>query len=329
MRKKPFYMAIVVGIVSLLMVACGADDTAEPADAEQEEAAQDTVEEETVETEAGGEVTVQHDLGEAVIPKNPETVVVFDFGTLDSLDRLGVEVAGVPQANVPAYLSQYEEETYANVGTLFEPDFETIYDLQPDLIIISGRTSEAYDELSDIAPTLFVGLDTENYLESFRSNMETLGEIFGKETEVEEALANLEASIEEVQQLAAEKEETGLIVLANDGNVSAYGPGSRFGVLHDEFGVTPVDENIEVSNHGQSISFEYIVEKNPDHLFVIDRGAVVQEGEETNIENELVQQTTAYEEGNIHYLTPDYWYISGGGLVSVEQMIDEMKAALQ
>ena len=42
-------------------------------------------------------MTIEHKYGEAVIEKNPEKVVVFDFGILDTLDELGVEVAGVPQ----------------------------------------------------------------------------------------------------------------------------------------------------------------------------------------------------------------------------------------
>ena len=50
--------------------------------------------------------------------KNPEKVVVFDFGMLDTLDELGIEVAGVPQANVPSYLSKYEDSKYTNVGRL-------------------------------------------------------------------------------------------------------------------------------------------------------------------------------------------------------------------
>ncbi len=93
----------------------------------------------------------------------------------------------------------------------------------------------------------------------------------------------------------------------------------------------PVDENIEASTHGQSISFEYIVEKDPDFLFVIDRTAVV--GGESSakevIENDLVKNTKAYKEGNIVYLDPNYWYLSGGGLVSVSEMILEVGAAVE
>ncbi|GJM75014.1 hypothetical protein HMSSN036_72300 [Paenibacillus macerans] len=65
--------------------------------------------------------------------------------------------------------------------------------------------------------------------------------------------------------------------------MSAYGPGSRFGLIHDVFGVPAVDDTIEASTHGQSISFEYVAEKNPDYLFVVDRDAVVtEEGKQPN-----------------------------------------------
>ncbi|MEW8986910.1 MAG: ABC transporter substrate-binding protein, partial [Bacillus sp. (in: firmicutes)] len=65
-----------------------------------------------------------------------------------------------------------------------------------------------------------------------------------------------------------------------------------------------VDENLEVSQHGQSITFEYILEKNPDVIFVIDRSAAVggEVGAKETIENELVKKTNAYKNGKIIYL---------------------------
>ena len=228
-------------------------------------------------------------------------------------------------------MSKYNDDKYANVGSLKEPDFEKISDLGPDLIIISTRQSELYEEFKAIAPTIYVGLDTANYIESFKENVQTVAKIFGKEDMVKEEIAAIEKRIEEVNKKVTELGKTALIVLANDGKVSAYGPGSRFGLIHDVLGFQAVDENIEASTHGQSISFEYIVEKDPDFLFVIDRTAVV--GGESSakevIENDLVKNTKAYKEGNIVYLDPNYWYLSGGGLVSVSEMILEVGAAVK
>ena len=44
---------------------------------------------------------------------------------------------------------------------------EKIFELNPDLIIISGRQADYYEELSKIAPTINLSIDNKNYLESF------------------------------------------------------------------------------------------------------------------------------------------------------------------
>ena len=82
-----------------------------------------------------------------------------------------------------------------------------------------------------------------------------------------------------------------------------------------------------MSTHGQSVTSEFVAEKNPDYLFVVDRdSAVATKGTETasakdTVENELVKNTNAFKEGHIVYLDPNYWYLSGGGLVSMEEII--------
>lgn len=310
----------------MIAVGCGTKSV------ENSSASTETTKDSTTDTSASEnkEVTVTHLLGETTVKVNPEKVVVFDFGMLDSLDKLGVEVTGVPQANIPPYLSKFEDSNYENVGSLKEPDFEKIAEIEPDLIIISGRQQDSYEELTKIGPTIYMGLDTSKYIESFKDNQTTLGKIFNKEAEVEKEIAAIETSIQALHEKASSNESNGLIVLANEGNISAYGPGSRFGLIHDVFGLEAADEQIEVSTHGQNVSFEYIAEKNPDYLFVIDRGAAV--GGESSakelIENELVFDTNAYKNDNIVYLDPNFWYLSGGGLVSVSEMIKEIENGL-
>ncbi|NEU31430.1 siderophore ABC transporter substrate-binding protein [bacterium LRH843] len=327
--KKSFLFTLVIALLTVFAVACGTDSKSEEPVAEEATEGADPEAEVAEETE----VTIKHELGEAIVPKNPSSVVVLDMGVLDSMDKLGIEgVTGVPTQSVPDYLPKYTGEEYKNIGSLKEPDFEAIYDLKPDLIIMSGRQLDAFEELNEIAPTIFMGIDTENYVESFHHNVETLGKIFGKEEVAEEELAAIKESLSKLNEKAASSEAKGLIVLANEGALSAYGPGSRFGILHDGFGVAAVDENLEVSTHGQNISFEYIVEKDPDYLFVVDRGAVVAGGEaiaKETVENELIQGTKAYKNGNIVYLDPVYWYISAGGLTSVAGMIEEVDAAIK
>jgi iron complex transport system substrate-binding protein len=322
MKQKLTYL--IIAFLVLILAACGAQSGTSSDKKEGNES-----------TDASETMTVTHELGETEVTKNPKNVVVFDYGVLDTLDTLGIEVAGLPkEGTVPSYLEKYTSDEYASVGSLKEPDFEKINELQPDLIIISTRQAELYEEFQEIAPTIYLGVDETRYMDSFKENTEIIGQIFNKETEVEEGLAKIDESIKALNEKATKIDKNALVVLANEGTVSAYGPSSRFGLIHDEFGVKPVDKDIEVSTHGMSVDFDYIFQQNPDYLFVVDRGAVVTTGEGGSsakevIENDIIKETTAFKENQIVYLDPNYWYLSGGGLVSVAEMVKDIDEALQ
>ncbi|WP_087974465.1 siderophore ABC transporter substrate-binding protein [Oceanobacillus rekensis] len=317
---KKLWLMLTMSLLVLFIAACGSDDNSD----EGTNAGEDTESNETV--------TVSHDLGETEVPKNPENVVVFDFGILDTLDKIGVEVAGVAQSGtIPAYLEKYASDEYENIGSLKEPDFEKISEINPDVIIISDRQAPLYDQLSEIAPTIHLGVDPANYMETFEENMSVVGEIYDAQDEIDAELAAIEESIAAVNEKATTTEGNALIILANDDKISAYGPSSRFGLIHDVFGVPAVDDSIEASTHGMNVTFEYVMEQDPDLLYVVDRSAAV--GGDTSakqlVENELVENTKAYKNDNIIYLDPDFWYLSGGGLISVSEMINEIDESLE
>jgi len=276
-------------------------------------------------------VRIQHALGETEVTVNPQKIVVFDFGALDTLDLLGVDVVGLPKQSIPPYLSKYASDKYLNVGSLFEPDYELLNEIKPDLILIGSRAAAQYDQLSQIAPTVYVAVDNADYIASFKQNMENIGRILGKEQEVAQHLAEIDAAIERVKRLS--DNQVAFVGLVTGGRVSTYGPGSRYGIFYDAFGFLPVDARIESSTHGQTISFEFILVYNPDVIFVIDRDAAIgAEGAQPAkavIENALVRETNAYKYGRIVYLDPYLWYLSGGGLASVKAMIAEIEAALR
>ena len=277
----------------------------------------------------GEKLKVTHQLGETEVPKNPSRVVVFDYGIVDALSALDVEIIGLPKDGVPKLLSKYEDAKYEGVGSLKEPDMEKVYELKPDLIIMSGRLEDYYDELNKIAPTIYLGIDNTDYLGSFKKNMETLGEIFNKSKEVKTQVAKVEEAISKVNEKA--DGVNALIALANDNAFSVYGEGSRFGIIHKEFGIEAVDKTIESSTHGQKASFEYILDKNPDYLFVIDRAAVA--GGNTSAKemfnNEIIKKTDAYKNGNIVYLDAEVWYTISGGIESTQKMVNEVLEALK
>ena len=309
MKKSLLFLSI--SLLVLILAACGNTEDNNTSDSSEK-------------------ITIEHELGTTDVPVNPGKIVVFDFGTLDTLDKLGIEVTGVPKGSIPSYLEKYESDDYENVGSLKEPDFDKLAEINPDLIIISGRQSQLYDQLSELAPTIYLGVDTTRYMDSFKENLDVIGKIFGQEDEIQSELTAIEDSIASLKEKAETSGMNSLIILANDDKISAYGPNSRFGLIHDVFGIEPVDTEIEASTHGMNVTFEYVVEKDPDLLYVIDRSAVVEGNSSAKqlVENKLVENTKAYQNDNIVYLNPDFWYLSGGGLVSVQEMVNGIDASL-
>jgi iron complex transport system substrate-binding protein len=306
-KKLSSYLgALAAGAALLSMTACGGSATATPA------------------SEAAAGITVEHAQGStANVPVNPEKVFTFDLGVLDSLDALGVEPAGVPEASYPASLSKYADAKYEKIGSLKEPDFEAVSAGAPDLIIISGRTAGAYEELSKIAPTIDLFIDAASPMESFKDQTKKLGAIFNKTAEVDAKLAGVDATIAATKAKAADAGK-GLIVLTSGGEVTAYGAGSRFGLIHDVLGVPTAADVKADGSHGESVSFEYIKQVNPDLLYVINRDTAIGSeaaGANPVLDNELVRSTNAAKNNKIISLDPAAWYIVGYGLNNVEALV--------
>ena len=99
------------------------------------------------------------------------------------------------------------------------------------------------------------------------------------------------------------------MLLVNGGKLSAFGAQSRLGGwIHGDIGIKPVDASIKEGSHGQPVSFEYVKEKNPDWLFVLDRTAAIgEEGQAAKdvLDNPLIAETTAWKKGQVVYLLPE------------------------
>lgn len=280
-----------------------------------------------VEGEKQDSIEITHKFGKTKIRKQPSKIVVLDIGALETLHELQVTPVGIPKKFMPNYLDDLKnKEEIKDVGSVIEPDFEAISSLNPDLILISTRQERFYKELSDIAPTIFIGTDNKDYLASFERNTLLLGQIVGKEDEAKEKLTQVNEQILEAQAKYAKDEKKALFVLFNNGRFSAFGKGSRFGFIYDVLQFKPVMDLQDESVHGQKISNELIVQANPDYLFIVDRNAAVlgKIANKADVENILIRETKAYKNQAIYYLDPNVWFISGGGLTSVKLMVQDI-----
>lgn len=269
--------------------------------------------------------------GQVKVPINPQKVVVIDYGALDTMDALGVSVKlALPKGVKPAHLKKYEKEA-VEVGSLFEPNFEKIYEFKPDLIILGGRGVKSYDELSKIAPTLYYLPDYNNFGKDTFKMAEDFGVIFGKQKEAKEQINGVKKLVDNAKEIAKNTDKKLLFVLTNDGKISAYGRGSRFGFVFSDFGFSSIDESIKSSRHGQSINYEFISEKNPDVLLYVDRTSVVGGGKLGNetLNNALVNESKAGKNGKIIPLSADIWYLAQGGLNAYKTCVNEVLNAFK
>src|SRR5690606_3869675 len=199
-------------------------------------------------------------------------VVVYDLATLDIMHALDIPVTGVARAQYPAYLSKYADAKYQTAGSLFEPDYAALSRIQPDLIIVGGRSSARYDVLSKIAPTLDFSLDGNQLLEDMNRNVQTLANLYGKQAAGKQLMDEVHQEIEKLKAVAAQADPA-LLVLAINTNISGQTPGSRFGLFHDVFGIKSVLANDPSRPRGIPLKMEDISRLNPQWLFVIDRNA--------------------------------------------------------
>ncbi len=353
---KKFISFIFALSMAAMMTAC-ANNTAEVAGSAQESSVADTEAAQATEVAAEGMETIQETTQEAAealpetvvitalnaesaeaeieVPYDPERIAILDMAALDILDALdlGDRVVGSAQTSLD-YLQDYTTQDIANLGTIKEADLEAVMSCEPDVIFIGGRLSSSYDALSEIAPVVYLATDTElGVVESVRKNAYTIASIFGLEEKVDGLMADFDARIAALSDFAQDK--TAIIGMATSGGFNVLGNDGRCSLIGREIGFENigVDADTDTSTHGNEASFEFIVDKDPDYIFVMDRDAAIQtEGAQLAkdiVENELVKGTRAYQDGNIIYLAnPAVWYTAEGGITALDVMLSDLESEL-
>ena len=270
------------------------------------------------------------------VPYDAQRIAVMDMAALDILDSLGLgdRVVGSSSTSLD-YLQDYvTNESVSNLGTIKEADMEAVMACEPDVIFIGGRLSSSYDALSEIAPVVFLSTDTEiGVVESVRKNASTIASMFGVEDQVDSLMSGFDTRIEALAAFAADK--TAIVGMCTSGSFNVLGNDGRCSIIGVEVGFENigVDAEIDTSTHGNEASFEFIVEKAPNYIFVMDRDAAIgtdgaQLAQEI-MENELVMGTDAYKSGSIVYLEhPAVWYTAEGGIHALDLMLSDLECAL-
>lgn len=344
--KKRIAALMLAAAVSVGLAACGnnASDTTSSASVRTEDTSGDTSASsdsaETQELEAVPETVTIKSLNanqeeiDLEVPYNPERIAILDMASLDILDSLGVggRVVGSAQTSLD-YLQDYvTADGISNLGTIKEADLEAVMACEPDIIFIGGRLSGSYDALAEIAPVVFLSTDSEaGVVESVRKNASTIASIFGLEDKVDGLMADFDSRISKLAEFASGK--TAIVGLCTSGSFNVLGNDGRCSIIGKEIGFSNLGAGETTSTHGNESSFETIVEKNPDYIFVMDRDAAIgTEGAQLAqdiVENELIMGTDAYKNGHIVYLEhPAVWYTAEGGIHALNIMLEDLETAL-
>lgn len=285
-------------------------------------------------------LTTRNGAGETVeveFPYDPEKLAVLDLGALDIIDNIGFgdRIVGLAKGSSIDYLQDYlANDDLANLGTVKEADLEALLESEPEVIFIGGRMAAMYDELVKIAPVYIVYTDMEiGVVESTAMNAKNIASLFGTQDQVDELLTEYSSRIEALKTVAEGK--TAIIGMVNAGGFGLLGNDGRCSIIGREIGFenVGVDADVDTSSHGNEASFEFVVEKNPDYIFAMDRDAAIgtqgaQLAQEV-LDNELVNMTDAAKNKQVVVLEhSNVWYTAEGGITALGVMLGDLEKAL-
>lgn len=263
-----------------------------------------------------------------VVPKSPSKVVVMNYGALDTLDALGKGsiVVGTPLSVLPSYLEQYK--SVSDTGSMKEPSIDAIKQVKPQLIVIDGRQASRTEELSKIAPVINLSVDAKNYLESTKNHINVLADITGTEKKAEDLIQLLDTKVTNAQAVAQASHKKAIVAIHNDGKMILINGSSSAALIHDVLKVKrAVPLTPQPSVKPTFIDNSYISKVKPDIVYVVDRSKAI--GQSAMKNDFLNPKVLAKSKTEVIYLTPDLWYLSGGGAESLDRQIDEVINALK
>lgn len=261
---------------------------------------------------------IKHRRGEACVPLEPKRIVALDIpAVLDPLLALGIKPAGTVVDHFgdgkqwsgdryfPALMPELVEGIEI-VGVEPTPSLEAVLKLKPDLIILADQFEPAYEQLSQIAPSVLV--DTWRDRAPIKENFMNIAEIVGKEKKAEEVLAHYEGRISEFRRQLSDyilnSEISVLDYYENQLYVSANWA-SYYQVFQDlELEIKPL---LLEQEEFASISIETIKNYDADIIFFIGSDGP----SEVLSQNPLIQSLEAVKRNHVYFVSSKAWDFYG------------------
>jgi iron complex transport system substrate-binding protein len=268
-------------------------------------------------------------MGTTEVPAEPDRVVVLDTGELDSATALGIAPVGGVEALPGQGVLGYLEDDMAGmelVGTIEEPNLEAIAALRSDLILSSKlRHEKLYDELSQIAPTVFTETVGVTWKENFLLHAEALGKREEAErmlTEYEERAAWLGGAVTE----DFGEEPSISIVRFLPGETRIYLSESFIGTILEDVGL-PRPATQRKEDFALYPSEEQIGLMDADLLFYAACGPSGDTTQPAITRNPLWDTLGAVENRRAYEVSDDRWFL-GIGIRAANLVLDDLERIL-
>lgn len=235
--------------LALLLAACGTTDTSGDDDAPKANESVDCTADKT-ET-ATGPVSLTDSYGRKVeLDKPAERVAVLEWQQVEDVLTLCLTPVAVADAKGYATWDTAEPlpEDVKDVGTRGEPNLETLFATNPDLVIVEAYTAE--DEIIkqlekyDVPVLATKGADGADPIKNTLTTFELIAQATGREDRAEVVVDDFNASLAEAKEEIADADVATTEFIYFDGwiqggNVSIrpFGQGSLIGEIGEELGL--------------------------------------------------------------------------------------------
>ncbi|MGW0394994.1 ABC transporter substrate-binding protein [Streptomyces sp. NPDC003042] len=319
-RSGRFATAVLTAAMALSLAACGGAADDKPAAGSSQSAAAES---------AGFPRTITHDKGTTEVKTKPKRVVALDNSLVEAVVALEAPLVGGigsyrDQKGFPAYLGDAVKDT-KDVGPLDSPNLEQIAALKPDLIVSATvRHADFYDQLSKIAPTVFVKTTGPIWKE----NVTFLGQALGEEQKAAAKLTAYQTRAKKIGDAINAKgggkdgKPTVTVARFLDGPTRIYLPKTFSGIVLADMGLTRPANQQDQEKFNIEISEEQIEQADADHIFLTTFSG----GEERKkkfLANPLWQRLNATQKGNVHEVDDAVWMTSVS-LQGADMVLDDL-----
>jgi iron complex transport system substrate-binding protein len=238
-------------------------------------------------------LTVEDGTGEEIeLDEEPERIVAISPSDAQVLFEIGVEdrVVGMPVGQYTDYLEGYDEPEDISGEDDLTPSVETVVGLEPDLVLASSTADEdQLEQLRDSGLTVYQFAPAAS-LDDVYDKVATAGELTGECDGAEGTAVWMDEEISIVEE-AIEGEEEPLVLYSMGGGFTA-GEGSFTEQIIQSAGGVNLGSEVGIEFY-EPISDEVVVDEDPEWIVYPDNF------EEPDMDEEIVEQTTAGQEGNL------------------------------